>query len=156
MAATLMLVALGGAAVAQKMIILNFRESPLPQVVEFYRDLTGTNVIVELAVYPTITLATTNRLNEAQTIALIETYCASNGILFTHSSTGVVISIDPTRAALAPKPSVTYRRVSYAERRATNQPDANLQKALAEYQLEVIRRGLPPLLEPELIVTNAP
>ena len=147
-----LMVAVCGAALAQRLTILNFHEAPLYQLAEFYQDFTGTNVVVEPAEYPTITLATTNRLNEVQTIALIETYCASNGIVFTHSPTGVVISLDPARP-VATRPSYAIRRRNAA---ATNQPAAAMQKILAEYQLEVIRRGLPPLPEPNSSRTNAP
>ena len=150
------MVAMGGVAVAQRMIIINFRESPLPQLAEFYRDLTGTNVVVEPADYPTITLATTNRLSEDQVLVLIETYCASNGILFTHIPTGVVISRDPARPVPRPAPKATHRRVSYLERRSTNQAGTNLEQALKDYQLEIIRQGLPPLPDPKQVPTTAP
>jgi type II secretory pathway component GspD/PulD (secretin) len=147
-----LMVAVCGTALAQRLTILNFREAPLSQVAEFYQDFTGTPVTIEPAAYPTITLATSNRLDEVQTIALIETYCASNGIVFTHSPTGVVISLDPARPVVM-RPSYVIRRGNAA---ATNQPDAAMQKILEEYQLEVIRRGLPPLPEPDYIGTNAP
>jgi hypothetical protein len=147
-----LMVAVCGTALAQRLTILNFREAPLYQVAEFYQDFTGTNVVVEPAEYPTISLVTTNRLNEVQTIALIETCCASNGIVFTHSPTGVVISLDPDRPVVT-RPSYTFRRGNAA---ATNQPDAAMQKILEEYQLEVIRRGLPPLPKPNSSGTNAP
>lgn len=82
---------------ADRMITLNFRDSPLNQVLEFYSHITGTTVTVEKASYPTITLQPGKRLSDGEAIQLIESCLASNGVKLTRSPQGATVAPDKGR-----------------------------------------------------------
>lgn len=82
---------------ADRMVLLNFSDSPLNQVLGFYADITGTTVTVEKASYPAITLQPGKRLSVGDALRLLETSLASNGVTLTRSSQGVSVTPDSGR-----------------------------------------------------------
>ena len=82
---------------ADRMITLNFKDSPLNQVLEFYSHITGATVTVEKASYPTITLQPGKRLSDGEALQLIESCLALNGVILTRSPQGVTVTPDEGR-----------------------------------------------------------
>ena len=82
---------------ADRMITLNFRDSPLNEILEFYSHITGTTVTVEKASYPAITLQPGKRLSDGEALQLIESCLASNGVILTRSPQGITVTPDKGR-----------------------------------------------------------
>jgi type II secretory pathway component GspD/PulD (secretin) len=160
---TLMLTMGGAVSSAQeKIIILNFREAPLYQLIQFYEAISGQHVAVEEAAYPVVTLQPEQRMSVHDTLAFIESYCRSNGIVFTTSDKDARVSPDPdsmlegTRRHPYSDP-FDIGHGSRADGLSTNRPDRasrqktcraeDLQRPLAYYQEQIIKAGLPPLPE---------
>lgn len=72
--------AAGGAQQADKLILLNFRDSPLDQVLEFVADLMGRTLIKAPGINATITLKSQTRLTVREALQAIETVLAMNNV----------------------------------------------------------------------------
>ncbi len=67
-------------AAGEKLILLNFRDSPLDQVLEFTADLLGRTLIKSPGLNATITLKSQSRLNVREALQAIETVLAMNNV----------------------------------------------------------------------------
>lgn len=68
------------AAGAEKLILLNFRDSPLDQVLEFVADLLGRTLIKSPGINATITLKSQTRLTVKEAMQAIEAVLAMNNV----------------------------------------------------------------------------
>ena len=64
----------------EKLILLNFRDSPLDQVLEFVADLMGRTMIKSPGINATVTLKSQTRLNVRESLQAIEAVLAMNNI----------------------------------------------------------------------------
>jgi len=64
----------------EKLILLNFRDSPLDQVLEFVADLMGRTMIKSPGINATVTLKSQTRLNVKESLQAIEAVLAMNNI----------------------------------------------------------------------------
>lgn len=146
----LLLFAQAFSAMAQeKMVMLNFSNAPLAQVLDFYEEVSGLSVTVAKAAYPTITMRTEKQFTVPETLSLIESNLAQAGIGLDKTEREVLVTLDASKRLGPPAPHVS------AQPPETNQPAPShpspeykgeaLQKLLSDYRLEVIRAGLPPL-----------
>ena len=148
---------------AQRLTILNFENTPIEQLLEFYATFSAMTVTVIKADYPRMTLKSAGRLNDEQTEAAIFSCLASNRVTVTKSANGIKVApidrqtearhadngditiiapADSTRPARDSRPGSTSQ---IGGPRDTN--DDNLRRAFQDYRKELKRQGLP---QPEL------
>jgi len=150
------IVSMAEGAVPGRMIQMNFRESPIEHVADFYQDLKQVPVTLAAGTYATITLETL-RVTDAEAIDLIEGVFTSNGVQVVVSGDGVMLSPDPAwRPSGTGSVSVVEADKAFvdsAEKKSANSSNMMTEEALKahllEYHMEVKRQGLPsmPLTE---------
>jgi hypothetical protein len=145
----------------------NFRETPVRYVMDWYADLAHVKVQGCEAVTATVTLKSDAKLSRSEALAAISNALNRANVGIYPVSDGLVevryinppTNAETNRVAMEATHGGSTGRMSYAERRrlrmsATSQPNAlptpkydsgELTKHLSEYNLEVIRAGLPPL-----------
>jgi len=148
----------------EKMVVVNFRNSPITQVLELYANLTKSTVVVERATYPAVTLVTETRMRVPDLITLMENHLKSNGVLI-HKSDNIYVSMSPNarfvnggtymkvdRIELSPEPSPVddaraTQRSESAKSVTPHYSKEELERLLEEYRKQVVESGLPPLPE---------
>ena len=124
----------------EKMVMLNFSNAPLAQVLDFYEEVSGLSVTVEKAEYQTITIRTEKRLTVPEALSLIESNLAHLGIALVKTEGEDINTPDRHKLPSEAKPHIPAQPSP-----SPGYTGEELQKHLSNYQLEVIRAGLPPL-----------
>ena len=157
-----------------RMFQLNFRESPISQVMDLYSMVSKTPITITPGTYSTITLVSDGRVSESQVVDLIESAIDEYDLTITKSKDGIIISpANGSRYAtsdgveyITTNTLFRYEPVDKAQRVPvfTNKNTASMTKDetkhhLLEYRKQLKRAGLPPPplsdLEKELGITDA-
>ncbi len=151
-------VSMAQGAVPGRMIQMNFRESPIEQVVYLYQKLKEVPVTLAAGTYATMTLETL-RVDDEEGITLIEGALSSNGVQVVVSENGITLSPDPswrwsgTGSVSVVEAERVFDGSSEEEPVITTRPItmATQKEHFLEYRRELKRQGLPamPLTEIE-------
>lgn len=111
----------------ERMISLNFRDCPLRYVLEFYRDVTGKEITVDLGVVATITLKADKRVTTDEAIELITQALAEQGVTFEELDAQTLRVRGPRERDVTAE-----ERPSYEERRRRRMEERMRRKEAAE------------------------
>ena len=143
----------GTALANERLVSLRFDNAPLVLVLDQYAEFTGKKVEVVSGVHGSFTFSTETKYTWAEAVEMLERKLRSQNIgLYGIGSNRVVATwLDPSKAPSKTRSSSSNQnRTITRTGRPVNSPTPTytgeeLKKHLQNYQMEVIRRGLPPL-----------
>jgi len=142
-------------SIGQRRTSLNFENSPIDHLMEFYASFSGMTVTIHKASYSNITLKSDRPLTDSEVDAAILSYLTSNGVVISRAQGGYTVSpvdTNPNQHESTiytphnnelPAHEIGVTREQFGQ----NMTDDEMRIYLTEYRIKLKENGLP---QPEL------